>query len=363
MDVPKLRISSMWTRRNSTIFLLLLSCPLILIFLSACSKGPSEEDCPRYTVMTEKGVEVKLKPGAKAKLTGVSGFVTGAIGYTEEKKLADTDRVLLRLDAYQHRYCVLAYKAGQNAKKAKTEEERQKYLAEQGEMWNKSLEAFEDLRTLALKYDEVKKGTATTAQFTGAVNELKAEIAKFGEEIKEDKVLRKEFKKIDEKIEKRPPRVPITATTTEASTEELSLEGLHTVDWVVEGGYESVTVNVDAYNTNIQIIINGRSMAPWPTTADVFLLQPKIQLIVNGRVVGKYPDKYKYDYYLDSFLKRGEVNTVSFVYSAPNPNRYNRVRMYVKSPGTDSWTEIYNFMPTEGQLGQNVKLLFVGTAE
>ncbi len=190
----------MWTRCNSTIFLLLLSCPLILIFLSACSKGPSEEDCPRYTVMTKKGVEVKLEPGAEAKLTGARAFVTGAIGYTEKKKLADTDRVLLRLDAYQHRYCILAFKAEQNAKKAKTEEESQKYLAEKEKMLDKSLGAFDDLKTLALKYDEVMKGEATTVEFTDAVNKLKAEIVKLGEEIKEDKVLQKEFKKIDEKI-------------------------------------------------------------------------------------------------------------------------------------------------------------------
>jgi SAM-dependent methyltransferase len=170
-----------------------ISYILILIFLSACEKPP----CPRFAVETKKGVEVNLEPGVEAKPIRVAAFITETTDLTD-----DTDKVLLRLDAVQHRYCTLAYEAG---KKAKTEEERQKWLDRQSKMEKKSLDALENLKALAMKYDDVTKGNTTPEDFTGAVRELKHEIGKLTEEIN-DTVLQKEFKNIDKKIEKRHAR-------------------------------------------------------------------------------------------------------------------------------------------------------------
>ena len=170
-----------------------ISYLLILIFLSACEKPP----CPRYAVETNKGVEVKLEPGVDAKSIRVDTFITEAIDLTD-----DTGKVLLRLDALQHRYCTLAKEAGKKAKKARTEEERQKGLDHQSEMEKKSLDTLEDLRALAMKYDEVTNENATPEDFTGGVRKLKDKIWKLTEEIK-DTVLQKEFENIDKKVEKR----------------------------------------------------------------------------------------------------------------------------------------------------------------
>jgi SAM-dependent methyltransferase len=173
-----------------------ISYILILIFLSACEKPP----CPRFAVETKKGVEVKFEPDVEAKPIRVAAFITETTDLTD-----DIDKVLLRLDAVQHRYCALAYEAGKKAKKAKTEEERQKWLDRQSKMEKKSLDALENLKALAMKYDDVTKGNTTPEDFTGAVRELKGEIGKLKEEIK-DTVLQKEFEDIDKKVEKRHAR-------------------------------------------------------------------------------------------------------------------------------------------------------------
>ncbi len=173
-----------------------ISYILILIFLSACEKPP----CPRFAVETKKGVEVKIEPDVEAKPIRVAAFITETTDLTD-----DTDKVLLRLDAVQHRYCTLAYEAGKKAKKAKTEEERQKWLDRQSKMEKKSLDTLENLKALAMKYDDVTKGNTTPEDFTGAVRELKDEIGKLKEEIK-DTVLQKEFEDIDKKVEKRHAR-------------------------------------------------------------------------------------------------------------------------------------------------------------
>jgi tellurite methyltransferase len=170
-----------------------ISYLLLLIFLSACEKPP----CLTYTVETERGVEVKLEPVTGAKPIRVDAFITEAIDLTD-----DTSKVLLRLDALQKRYCALAYEAGKKVKKARTEEDSQKWLDRQSEMENKSLDVFEDLRTLAMKYDDVTKGNATPEDFIDTVAELKGEIWKLTEEIK-DTAIQKEFEIIDRKIDKR----------------------------------------------------------------------------------------------------------------------------------------------------------------
>ena len=182
---------------------------LILIFLSACEKSP----CPRFAVETKKGVEVKLEPGVEAKPIRVDAFITEAIDLTD-----DTVKVLLRLDAIQHRYCTLAYEAGKRAKNAGAEEERQKWLDRQSETEMKRSVTLEDFRALAMVYDDVTKGNATPDDFTGAVRELKDEIWKLTEEIK-DTVLQKEFENIDKKIEKRYARqLHLTPTDKEYNT-------------------------------------------------------------------------------------------------------------------------------------------------
>lgn len=173
-----------------------ISCLLILIFLSACEKPP----CPIYAVETKKGVEVKLETDVEVKPIRVDAFITEAIDLTD-----DTAKVLLRLDAVQHHFCTLAYEAGKKAKRARTETERQKWLDRQSEMEKKSLDAFEGLRALAMKYDDVTKGNATPEDFTDAVRELKGEIGKLTEEIK-DTVLQKGFENIDKRIERRHTR-------------------------------------------------------------------------------------------------------------------------------------------------------------
>ncbi len=186
-----------------------ISCLLILIFLSACEKPP----CPIYAVETKKGVEVKLETDVEVKPIRVDAFITEAIDLTD-----DTAKVLLRLDAVQHHFCTLAYEAGKKAKRARTETERQKWLDRQSEMEKKSLDAFEGLRALAMKYDDVTKGNATPEDFTDAVRELKGEIGKLTEEIK-DTVLQKEFKNIDKKVETRYARqLHLTPTDKEYNT-------------------------------------------------------------------------------------------------------------------------------------------------
>lgn len=175
-----------------------ISYILISVLLSACDKPP----CRKYAVETNKCVEVKLEPGVEAKPIRVAAFITEATDLADKQKLADTDKVLLRLDTIQHRYCTLAYEAGKRAKNARTEEKRQKWLDRQSEMEKKSLDAFEDLKALAKKYDDVMKGNATPEDFTSTVREVKGEIWKLTEDIK-DTVLQKEFENIDKKIEKR----------------------------------------------------------------------------------------------------------------------------------------------------------------
>ncbi len=143
---------------------------------------------------------MKLERGVEAKPIRVAAFITEAIDLTD-----DTVKVLLRLDAVQHRYCTLAYEAGKRAKNAGTEEERQKWLDRQSEMEKKSLDTLVNLKALTMKYDDVTKGNTIPEDFTGAVRELKDEIGKLTEEIK-DTVLQKEFEDIDKKIEKRHAR-------------------------------------------------------------------------------------------------------------------------------------------------------------
>ena len=175
-----------------------ISCLLILIFLSACEKPP----CSRYALETENDVEVNLEPGVEEKPIRVATFITEATDLADKQKLAETYKVILRLDAVQYRYCTLAYEAGKKSKKAGTEDERQKWLDRQSEMEKKSLDALEDLKALVRKYDDVMKGNADTEDFTSTVGEVKDEIGKLAEEIK-DTVLQKEFENIDRRIEKR----------------------------------------------------------------------------------------------------------------------------------------------------------------
>ncbi len=230
-----------------------ISYLIILTFLSACEKPPR----PTYAVEAKRGVEVKLESGVEAKTIRVGAFITEAIDLTN-----DTGKVLLRLDALQRRYCTQAYEAGKKAKKARTEEERQKWLDRQSEMEKKSLDAFEGLSALAMKYDDVTKGKATPEDFTAAVRELEDEIGKLTEEIK-DAVLQKEFENINRKVEKRYARERHRAPTDkEYNTREYNTAGNYiTWDNIYETDkYSQGKKPTDFLRNNINLLPGGKAL-------------------------------------------------------------------------------------------------------
>ena len=90
---------------------------------------------------------------------------------------------------------------------------------------------------------------------------------------------------------------------------------------------------------------------------DIFSDEAELQVKVNGRLIGAYNQRTKV--YLDPYLKKNAMNTVSFAYSAVSKSN-NQINLQGKFPADDRWYDMYNLVPKEGKLEGSFELPYAG---
>lgn len=102
----------------------------------------------------------------------------------------------------------------------------------------------------------------------------------------------------------------------------------------VEGGYERVQFKADVKDSQLRVM-------------------------VNGRTVGAYDQDVRVD--LDGMLRRGAMNTITFAFSSPAEG--NTIKLQVLSPGSNAfhdWQTVFNFKPGGGKLQDSFEVPFAG---
>ena len=81
----------------------------------------------------------------------------------------------------------------------------------------------------------------------------------------------------------------------------------------------------------------------------------QLRVMVNGRTVGAYDQNVHVG--LDSMLRRGAMNTITFAFSSPAEG--NSIELQVQSPG-NGWQTVFNFKPSSGRLQDSFEVPFAG---
>ena len=109
--------------------------------------------------------------------------------------------------------------------------------------------------------------------------------------------------------------------------------------------------NTGAPTSSGSAVTNGYSnvrLEAWPQSGT------RLQLKINGMIAGVHDQAVSVD--LDPLLKSGANNTITFAFNRPG----SAARLSVKTPGSDQWLVIVQFLSTKEMLEDNFQVPFVG---
>lgn len=89
---------------------------------------------------------------------------------------------------------------------------------------------------------------------------------------------------------------------------------------------------------------------------DARVKDSQLQILANGRTIGTYTQDVN-SVYIGSMLRRGAMNTITFVFSSANPG--NAVVLYVQ-PDVGHMQTVFNFTPKGGKLQDSFEVPFAG---
>lgn len=99
----------------------------------------------------------------------------------------------------------------------------------------------------------------------------------------------------------------------------------------VEGGYESVRFRADVKDSQLRVMVNGRTVGAYDQDVHVGL---------------------------EGMLRHGAINTITFAFSSPAEG--NAVQLQVLSPGSNNWQTVFLFKPSGGKLQDSFEVPFAG---